>query len=108
MVTSTALTALRTYLKDSIAYATYTVGEVEHQAQIQSAELLEDGRVAVTFLIATESEGSARVNCVRLFDDSGKMWAEKEEQISIVRPDAAEGILYRFRFSIIEAMNEED
>ena len=37
--------------KNNIAYARYKVGSTYYQAEIQTAEVLADGRIAVTFII---------------------------------------------------------
>ena len=82
MLTNSALNSLRNHLKNSIAYARYKVGSTYYQAEIQTAE------------------GNITVTEVQLFDHNGTLWASKAE--SITRKDAQEGILYRFRFTIIE------
>ena len=100
MLTSSALNSLRNHLKNSIAYARYKVGSTYYQAEIQAAEVLADGRIAVTFIIDHTVAGNITVTEVQLFDHNGTLWASKAE--SITRKDAQEGILYRFRFTIIE------
>ena len=47
MLTNSALNSLRNHLKNSIAYARYKVGSTYYQAEIQTAEVLADGRIAV-------------------------------------------------------------
>ena len=42
----------RKRVKDDVSYARYKVGSTWYQADIQSAEILSDGRVEVTFTIA--------------------------------------------------------
>ena len=97
MLTNSALNSLRNHLKNSIAYARYKVGSTYYQAEI---EVLADGRIAVTFIIDHTVAGNITVTEVQLFDHNGTLWASKAE--SITRKDAQEGILYRFRFTIIE------
>ena len=51
MLTTTAITALKQCFTDNIAYAKFKVGDTYYKSPIQSAEILDDGRVAITFLI---------------------------------------------------------
>lgn len=101
MLTTNALNSLRNHLKNNIAYARYKVGSNYYKAEIQTAEVLADGRIAVTFVIDHTVTGNITVTEVQLFDHNGAMWASKAENIT--RKDAQEGILYRFRFTIQEA-----
>ena len=100
MLTNSALNSLRNHLKNNSAYARYKVGSTYYQAEIQTAEVLADGRIAVTFIIDHTVAGNITVTEVQLFDHNGTLWASKAE--SITRKDAQEGILYRFRFTIVE------
>lgn len=100
MLTNDALGSLRNHLKNSIAYARYKVGSSYYKADIETAEILADGRIAVTFIIDHTVAGNITVTEVQLFDHNGVLWASKAE--SITRQDAQEGILYRFRFTIQE------
>lgn len=100
MLTSNALTSLRNHLKNSIAYARYKVGSSYYKADIETAEILADGRIAITFVIDHTIAGNITVTEVQLFDHNGVLWASKAENIT--RQDAQEGILYRFRFTIQE------
>ena len=100
MLTNSALNSLRNHLKNSIAYARYKVGSTYYTAEIQTAEVLADGRIAVTFIIDHTVAGNITVTEVQLFDHNGTLWASKDE--SITRKDAQGGILYRLRYSIIE------
>lgn len=101
MLTSTALTSIRNHLKNNIAYAMYKVGSTYYRAEINDAELLNDGRISVTFIIDHTAQGNVTVTEVQLYDHNGVMWASKAE--SILRQDVQEGILYRFRFTITES-----
>jgi len=71
MLTNHALTSMRTFLKNNIAYAKYKVGSTYYQAPIQSADILADGRVAVTFVIDHTVAGNITVTEVQLYDHSG-------------------------------------
>lgn len=100
MLTNAALQSMKAHLKDSIAYAMYKVGSTYYKAGIQSASVLEDGRVAITFIIDHTVAGNVTVTEVQLYDHNGVLWASKAE--SITRSAVQEGILYRFRFSVTE------
>lgn len=100
MLTSAALDSLRKHLKESIAYAQYKVGGSYYKAEIQDAEVLADGRIAITFIIDHTVAGNITVTEVQLYDHNGVLWASKPE--SITRAAVQEGILYRFRFTVSE------
>ena len=61
---------------------------------------MDDGRVAITFIIDHTLNGDITVTEVQLYDHNGSLWASKAE--SILRRDVQEGILYRFAFTITE------
>lgn len=100
MLTNTALTAMKNFLKNSIAFAKYKFGGTYYQTDIRSAYILSDGRVAITFLIDHTVAGNITVSEVQLYDHNGSLWASKAEAIS--RANVQEGILYRFAFTITE------
>lgn len=100
MLTSAALNSIRKHLKESIAYAQYKVGGSYYKADIQTAEVLADGRIAITFIIDHTIAGNITVTEVQLYDHNGVLWASKAE--SITRAAVQEGILYRFRFTVAE------
>jgi len=101
MLTTTALTALKECFTENISYAKFKIGSTYYQTPIQSAEILADGRVAITFLIDHTVSGNITVTEVQLYDYSGRLWASKVE--SITRKAVQEGILYRFAFTITES-----
>ena len=100
MLSNVALTALKNCIKDNIAYAQYKVGGNYYKAGVRSAYIMDDGRVAITFIIDHSVSGNITVTEVRLYDHNGSLWASKAE--SITRKDTQEGILYRFAFTITE------
>ncbi len=99
-LTNQALSDLRIYVKNKIAFAQYKVGGTYYQAAIESAEVLSDGRVAVSFVIDHTVAGNITVTEVRLLDHNGNVWASKA--VSITRAAAQEGILYIARFFVKE------
>ena len=101
MLSNHALNALKECFTDNIAYAKFKVGGSYYQTPIEKAEILSDGRVAITFLIDHSISGTITVTEVQLYDHSGRLWASKTE--SITRQATQEGILYRFAFTITES-----
>lgn len=99
MLTEKAMTALRLYLKEALASARFKLNDAWHPVAIENAVILEDGRVAVSFVMDWRTE-KGTVTAVQLLNSAGEVWVEKET--SITRNDSAEGILYQFRFSIVE------
>ena len=100
MLSNTALTALKNCIKDNIAYAQYKVGSTYYKADIRSAYIMDDGRVAITFIIDHTVSGNITVTEVCLYDHNGSLWASKAESITL--KVVQEGILYRFAFTITE------
>jgi hypothetical protein len=101
MLTPTAIASLKSFIRDSVAFAKYKVGSTYYQTGIRSAYIMDDGRVAITFLIDHTIPGTITVTEVQLYDRNGVLWATKAE--SITRKDLQEGILYRFAFTITES-----
>ncbi len=101
MLTTTALTTLKNCIKDSISYAQYKVNGEYHKAEIRDARILDDGRVAISFIIDHTLPGDIIVTEVQLYDHNSSLWASKAE--SITRRNVQEGILYRFAFTITES-----
>lgn len=99
MLTDKALTALRMYLKESLSSVKFKLNNTWHTSTIENAVILADGRVAVSFVMDWAA-GNGTVTEVQLLNRAGEVWVAKET--SIARNDPAEGILYQFRFSIVE------
>lgn len=100
MLTNHALSLLRECLKTSIDHAGYKTAENDYTAQIQTTEVLSDGRISASFMIDGAATGTSAVTEVRLFAADGSMLASKAENIT--RRNTQESILYRFRFDIRE------
>ena len=100
MVEAAMLTDIKNYIRRKVGYAKYKVGNTYYTAAIRSAYIMDDGRIAVTFLVDHTVSGNIVVTQVQLYNLNGSLWASKAESIS--RQDAQEGILYRFAFSITE------
>lgn len=97
---SSYLMALRTEIKNDIAYARYRVGSTWHRAEIQNTVLLKSGVVEVTFLIDHTVSGNITVTGIELYDRCGARIGSKT--VSITRADATEAILYVCRFSLFQ------
>lgn len=100
MITSHALTEMRTYLKNSLSYVRYLAGGVYHQASIHSIALQSDGRISVMFVISSAATGGNPVTEVQLYGTDDTLWISKTE--NILSSSIEEGILYRFYFTIQE------
>lgn len=90
----------RKQIGNDVAYARYKVGNTWYKADIQKAEVLNDGRVEVTFVIDHTVSGNITVTGVELYDHNGARIGSKT--VSITRADATEGILYVCRFSLFQ------
>ena len=92
----------RTRIKDDVAYARYKVGSTWYQAKIESATVLDDGRVEVTFEIDHTVSGNITVTGIELYDHNGVRIGSRT--VSITRADATEGILYVCRLSLFHVV----
>ena len=99
MFTATAISAMRTFLKNSIAYARYKIGSTYYEAPIASADVLADGRVAIAFEIDPSDSGTQTVTEIQLMDHNGVAWVTHQESITL---NAETGNYYLFRFRIVE------
>lgn len=97
---SAYLAEKRADIKNDIAYARYKVGNTWYQAAIQSAQVRDDGRVEVKFLIDHTVSGNITVTSVELYDHNSVRIGSRA--VSITRADATEGILYVCRFSLFQ------
>lgn len=100
MFTTTAITAFRNFLKSSIASARYKVGSTYYTANIESADVLTDGRVAISFMIDPTASGTDTVTEIQLLDRNNVPWVTSVESISR-NPET--GNYYLFRCRIVEA-----
>ena len=103
MFTSTLLNSMRQHLMESISYATYTAGGADHKARIESADVIADGRVSVSFIIDPTLTGGEEVTHVGLYDANDALLVSRDERIA--RADANEGIMYRFYFTVEEVFS---
>ena len=99
---SSYLERKKTQLMNEIRYATYKVGSAWYRAEIQSAQILSDGRIEVVFVIDHTVSGNITVTGVRLYDKNGALIGSKTT--SITREDATEGISYTVRFRLFQVV----
>ena len=100
---SAYLGRLRTRVMKEIRYAEYKVGSTWYRTDIQTSQILSDGRVEVVFVIDHTVAGNITVTGVRLYDENGEKIGEKTT--SITRADATEGISYTVRFRLFQAVD---
>lgn len=103
MLEETTLHDLRNYLKDKVAYVEYQIGDTSHRAEINTASVLANGRIDITFTLDAFGQGQP-ITEIRLYDRNGNRLAKKMENIS--RESAQEGILYRYMISIMQEEGE--
>ena len=99
------LTRKKQQMIHEIRYAEYKVGSTWHRTDIQSAQILADGRVEVVFIIDHTITGNITVTGVRLLDHNGSLIGSKST--SITRADATEGISYTCRFRLFQVVENE-
>lgn len=101
MFTETALADLRKTLLKQVSYAQYVIDDEVQQAEIESASLLEDGRIVFNLSINAAANDRKTITQVQLFSADGTLLAYKDENILC---DVNLGnIYYCFYFSIVEA-----
>ena len=99
---SAYLAEKRKDMKNDVAYARYKVGSSWYRAEIESATILTDGRIEVTFVIDHTVSGNITVTGIELYDHNGVRIASKS--VSITRADAVEGIMYVCRLSLFQVV----
>lgn len=99
------LTRKKQQMINEIRYAEYKVGSTWHRTDIQSAQILADGRVEVVFIIDHTIAGNITVTGVRLLDLNGSLVGSKST--SITRADATEGISYTCRFKLFQVVEND-
>lgn len=101
ILTAAALQGYKEYTERVIAYAKYKIGGTYYKTDKPEINIREDGIITVDILIDHNAGASITVTEIQLWDIKGQLWASKPE--SITRASVQEGILYRFKFNIIEA-----
>lgn len=99
------LTRKKTQMMNEIRYAEYKVGSTWHRTDIQTAQILSDGRIEVVFVIDHTVAGNITVTGIRLRDRNGELVGSRD--VSITRADATEGISYACRFRLFQVVENE-
>ena len=99
MLTHEAITGIREYFMNRIAYAKYTVAGQAHTTRIESAAIIEDGRITVSLIVNNANAGDT-VTEVCLYDANDILLVHKAETVAH-EPNMG-GIYYRFFFRIEE------
>ena len=99
------LTRKKQQLMSEIRYAEYKVCNTWHRTDIQTSQILADGRVEVVFVIDHTIAGNITVTGVRLLDYNGNLVGSKTT--SITRADATEGISYTCRFRLFQVVDND-
>ncbi|MDQ7790232.1 MAG: hypothetical protein U1D96_05455 [Eubacteriales bacterium] len=97
MLTPTALSKFRDFIKKKVSYGRYRVGSTFYTVPIHEV-VIEGDKVYVYLLIDHNAAGT--VNRCQLFDVSNELFADKTD-ISIAKDDT-QGVLVRFSFLIQE------
>lgn len=98
MLTTNALTALRDFVRTSIASARWRSGSDWHDAPINGIDTLSSGSVRVRLSIAPEE--TVTVDRVELLDGNGDTFAYQE--VSIAVAENQPGFLFWFDFTLRE------
>lgn len=100
MLTASAIEGYKVYTERVIGYARYRIGSTWYKADISRNERMADGRVAIYIPIIPQSQSAVTITGVQLYDKTGQLWAEKNENIKV--ESVQEGVLYRFTFDLHE------
>ena len=100
------IAAMRKKILKDVSYARYKVGSNWYLAKIESAQVLGDGQIEVTFIIDHTVSGNITVTGIEIYDRNGARIGSKT--VSITRADATEGILYVCRFGLFQVVESND
>ncbi len=95
-----ALTDIKNYTLNRIAYARYKIGSTYYNANINDKVITSAGIVRVQFPIIPQAASAVTVTEVQLISTAGVVWAKKAVSISIETVQT--GILFWFEFNIQE------
>lgn len=100
MLTTSALTGFKEYVKRTVSYAKYKVGSTYYSTDNVKVYITSSGTVAIDVTIDHSASGSITVTEIQLYDTSGTLWLSKAE--SLKRASNQEGIFKRFTIEIKE------
>lgn len=98
MLTPAALTDLREFIKNQIAYGEYRIDSSYYRADISETEITPNGIVRVKIPITHPTP--ATINQVRLYSKKNQVWASKD--INVVTNSLQTHYLQWFDFNITE------
>lgn len=99
------LKSLRERIASDMTYARYQVKGTWYKTQIESAKVLDDGRIEVRFLIDHTVSGDITITGIELYDRDSRRVASRT--VSIQRKDATEGIIYVCRFTLFQVTENQ-
>lgn len=102
MFTQQAINDFKDFVDRNIVYAFVTLNGSRIKYDIHKKERLADDKVAIYLQITPEAQTT--VQKIELYNKSGQLWIEKEE--NIVLGNAGNGVLYRFVFDIKEDVSD--
>ncbi len=95
----------RAQIKNEIVAAKYKIGNTWYDAMIQSASVLNDGRIEVKFIISPNVSGTAIVSAIELYDLNGVRVGSRA--VSIDCSELTEGVFYAISFSLFQIVENE-
>lgn len=98
MLTPAALTDLREFIKDQIAYGEFKIGSDYYRAEISEIEITSGGTVRVKIPITHPTP--ATISQVRLYSKKNQVWASKD--INVTTNTLQTHYLQWFDFNITE------
>ncbi len=100
LLTSTALSDLRSYIKRRVAYAKFYINSTWHTVTLDSITIT-DSIVKIKFMIENVT---GTVTKVQLINTDSEVWYEKT--VSLSMSDVATGFAYVVRIGITETTEE--
>lgn len=97
-ITNALLDGLRGHIVSMVSYGMYRTGGAWYRAEINSAEVRENGAVHVTFYIERKSSQASTATEFQLRNAAGAVLAERAETITFI--DGMDRVLVRFKFGI--------
>jgi len=100
MLEPVALSDIKTFALNRIAFARYKIGSTYYNAQINGKEITSGGVVRVQFPIIPQADTTVKITEVQLINTNSDVWAKQTVNIDIETVQT--GILYWFEFNVEE------
>lgn len=100
MLTADAMNGFKDHVKKTVSHAMYKIDKSYYRAEITDIYVDSTGKVAIDFSIDPAMSGTVKITEVQLYNNSGKLWLSKTENIT--RKSTQEGVFYRFTIEITE------